>query len=72
MQDLKETLKHIDSASFLGNITSLSLLGISVATIETALRFLCLIASLAVAWVTYRHTQEKRAELRERKKSAED
>lgn len=63
--------KHIDIQGILGNATSLGLVGVSLANIETSLRILCLVGSLIVGWVTYKHTQEKRAFLKKAKKDDE-
>jgi len=72
MEHLRETFKHLDFSGAFGNVTSLSLLGISMTSIETGLRILCLVGSLVVGWVTYLHTQEKRQFLRESEKESED
>ena len=66
-------LKHIDFGTYLGNIASLGFFSASFITgLESGLRILCLVGSLVVGWVTYRHTQEKRAFLKQQKKEAED
>jgi len=65
-------MKHVDIKAALGNITSLGFFGISMTNVETGLRIMCLIGSLVVGWVTYKHTQEKRAFLRQQNKEAED
>lgn len=72
MDHLKQTFKHVDLTGAFGNITGLSLFGIGLSAVETTLRFICLIGSIAVGWVTYMHTQEKRRFLRDQKREAED
>ena len=72
MEHVRETIKHLDFTGAFGNITSLSLFGIGLSSIETGLRILCLVGSLVVGWVTYQHTQEKRRFLRDQKKESED
>lgn len=72
MEQLKNTLKHLDITGLFGNITSLSLFGIGISNIEAGLRIMCLIGSLAVGWVTYQHTQEKRAFLKKQNQEPED
>ena len=61
--------KHVDFISALGNITTVGFFGLSLNVVEDSMKFLCMIASLIVAYVTYKHTQEKRALLREQLKS---
>lgn len=62
--EIRDTFKHIDTTGYLGNLTSLSLFGFSLSTVEAGMRLLCLIGSAVVGWVTYMHTQEKRELLR--------
>ena len=65
-------LKTTDAQSVLGKVGAGVSFATSMLVAESLLRLVFLILSICLAWVTYKHIQEKRAFLRKQQKEPED